>query len=104
VIEAPIFDIAPRPWGAPAPADIDALLIGSANAIRHAGPDWPLCGQACSCGGAATATGAARAAGLHVVAQGSGGLQWVLDRVAAGHGRLLRLAGEEPRPRPRPPM
>jgi len=89
-IAAPLFAIEPVAWDAPDPQTFDALLIGSVNAIRHAGaayagkPAWVV--------GETTAQ-AARAAGLVVARTGTGGLQGVLDTVT--HPRLLRLAGEE---------
>jgi hydroxymethylbilane synthase len=80
---------------APDPTEIDALLIGSANALRHAGPHLAAyAGKPAYMVGEATAQ-AARQAGLHVEAVGSGGLQTVLDQVAPNHSRLLRLAGYE---------
>ena len=33
----PLFEVRPLAWEAPDPDEIDALLIGSANALRHAG-------------------------------------------------------------------
>jgi uroporphyrinogen-III synthase len=90
----PLFEILPVAWEAPDPAEIDALLIGSANAIRHAGPalarfhDKPVHAV-----GRATAA-AAREAGLTVAAAGTGGLEGVLAQVT-GQPRLLRLAGRE---------
>lgn len=36
-IVAPLFTIRPVPWGAPDPADFDALLLTSSNAYRQAG-------------------------------------------------------------------
>jgi uroporphyrinogen-III synthase len=36
-IKCPLFEIKPCPWTAPDPADFDAILITSANAIRHGG-------------------------------------------------------------------
>jgi len=36
-IAAPIFNIVPLPWAAPDPADHDALMLTSANAVRQAG-------------------------------------------------------------------
>jgi uroporphyrinogen-III synthase len=85
-----------NPWhGSPHPTEIDALLIGSANALRHAGPHLAAyAGKPAYTVGETTAQ-AARQAGLHVEAVGSGGLQTVLDQVAPNHSRLLRLAGYE---------
>ncbi len=91
----PLFVIEPLPWDAPDPQGVDALLIGSANALRHAGPGLEAFrGKSAYAVGEITAE-AARAAGLEVVAVGRGGLQAVLDGVPPEHARLLRLAGEE---------
>lgn len=95
-IEAwPLFEIRPLPWLPPGSEDVDALLIGSANALRQAGEaiagfrDKPVYAV-----GEATAR-AARAAGLSVAAVGAGGLQNLLDEIGARNLRLLRLAGAE---------
>ncbi|MBW8785446.1 MAG: uroporphyrinogen-III synthase [Novosphingobium sp.] len=91
----PLFEIEPRAWHAPERIEFDALLIGSANALRHAGPELErYSGLPTYVVGEVTA-GACRAAGFEVVAVGSGGLQEVLGRVETRHRRLLRLAGEE---------
>jgi uroporphyrinogen-III synthase len=90
----PLSAITPRGWNPVPVGEIDALLIGSANALRHGGaaltqyramPAYVV--------GEATAK-AARAAGLTVKSTGSGGLQSVLDTIPVGT-RLLRLAGDE---------
>lgn len=89
-------------WDCPDPAGIDGLLIGSANAILHGGPhlaklrDKPVYAV-----GEATAA-AARAAGFAIAMTGSGGLQGVLDAIAAPC-HLLRIAGEEHVPLTPPP-
>jgi uroporphyrinogen-III synthase len=81
-------------WEAPAAAAFDALLLGSANALRHAGPALAdYAGMPAYAVGAETAR-AAEDAGLRVVVTGSGGLQAVLAKVRPEHRRLLRLAGE----------
>ena len=91
----PLFLVGPLAWTPPPPDSIDALLIGSANAIRHAGPALAAYrGMPCYAVGARTAR-AAREAGLAVVATGNGGLAKLLDGLAPGHRRLLRLAGAE---------
>lgn len=88
----PLFEVRPLPWEPPPPAAFDALLIGSANALRHGGPllsdfrDLPVHAV-----GEETAQ-AARAAGFAVARIGAGGLQGLLD--SAGEPlRYLRLAG-----------
>ena len=91
----PLFAITPRAWTLPPPDAHDALLLGSANALRHAGPGLAaLCHLPAYVVGEATAA-AARDAGLVVAGQGQGGLQAVLGQLDPAHRRLLRLAGEE---------
>ncbi len=86
--------IRPLGWECPDPAGIDGLLIGSANAILHAGENLErLTAKPVYAVGEATAA-AARAAGFTVAMTGSGGLQGVLDAIAAPC-HLLRIAGEE---------
>lgn len=96
VTAAPMAEVQPVAWQVPPPASFDALLLGSANAIRHGGAalaDYRGCRALVV--GEATAR-AARDAGLDVVATGTGGLQSVLDRIAGSEfKRLLRLAGED---------
>ena len=88
-----LFEVRPVAWQAPDAGTVDGLLLGSANALRHAGPALPAYhGKPAWCVGETTAQ-AAREAGLVVAATGSGGLQPVLDRVPPA--RLLRLCGAE---------
>jgi len=90
----PLFAIVPRDWQAPPSDSFDALLIGSANALRHAGPALSAYrGMSAYAVGQATAE-AVRAAGLDVAASGQGGLQSLLERLLPEHSRLLRLSGE----------
>jgi len=91
----PLFLVEPVAWDAPAGDEVDAVLIGSANALRHGGPGLALyAGKPVYAVGQATAE-AAHGAGFAVAAIGSGGLQGVLDRDVPGGITLLRLAGEE---------
>lgn len=81
-------------WDCPDPARFDGLLIGSANAFVHGGPNLAaLSGKPVYAVGEATAA-AARAAGFAVAMTGSGGLQGVLDAISPPC-HLLRIAGEE---------
>jgi uroporphyrinogen-III synthase len=90
----PLSAIRPLAWDCPDPARFDGLLIGSANAILHGGPQLArLTSKPVFAVGEATAA-AARAAGFGVAMTGSGGLQGVLDTIAAPR-HLLRIAGEE---------
>lgn len=91
----PLFTVRPVPWTAPDPAEIDALLVGSANALRHGGEALTAFrGKPVHAVGRATAQ-AAREAGFDVATVGDGSLQAVLDRIDPAHRRLLRLAGRE---------
>lgn len=92
----PLFITMPRAWDAPAPDTFDALLLGSANVLRHGGAGLAAyIGKPAYCVGETT-TRAASARGLSVADTGSGGLQDVLNKVSPDHHpRLLRLAGEE---------
>ena len=90
----PLSQIVPVAWETPDPASVDGLLIGSANVFAHGGTGLDvLRAKPCYVVGKATAE-AARAVGFAVAAQGEGGLQKVLDGIAAPL-RLLRVAGEE---------
>jgi uroporphyrinogen-III synthase len=91
----PLFAVRPVSWSPPPADEIDALLLGSANALRHAGPALALyAGKPAWCVGETTAE-AARGAGLDVRATGKGGLQPVVDQIDPQHRRLLRLCGSE---------
>jgi uroporphyrinogen-III synthase len=92
----PLFRVRPLPWMPPSSADHDALILTSANAVRHAGPalaqyaDLPVHAV-----GAATAA-AARDAGLRIVATGTGDGRALLDAAAAmGVGRALLLTARD---------
>lgn len=89
----PLFEVRPCRWDAPDPAAIDGVLVGSANAIRHAGPALAQYrGKPVHAVGAATLAGAL-AQGLASGSVGEGGLQQVVDALPPGPIRLLRLAG-----------
>ncbi|WP_298334390.1 uroporphyrinogen-III synthase [uncultured Erythrobacter sp.] len=90
----PLFEIRPWEWDCPDPVTVDALLIGSANAIRHGGEALTrLTDKPVYAVGEATAE-AAREAGFAIASIGTGGLQNVLDTVRS-ETTLLRLAGAE---------
>jgi len=85
----PLFTILPVPWTLP-DEPFDALLLTSANAVRHAGRLPPLPAHAV---GPATAA-AARAAGLEVASVGVGGVDDLLAALP-GDLRLLHLCGAD---------
>lgn len=89
----PLFAVEPMAWKPVDADDIDALLVGSANAIRHGGPGLAVLAKRPVYAVGTKTADAAREAGFAVAATGEGGLQAVLDTVDAPV-RLLRLAGE----------
>lgn len=91
----PLFAVRPLRWQPVPRQEVDALLFGSANALRHGGEALAhYRGLPAYAVGEKTAA-AACAAGLEVAATGKGGLQQVLADVHPAHRRLLRLAGRE---------
>lgn len=91
----PLFAVRPLPWEPVPRQDVDALLLGSANALRHGGKGLTLYrGLPAYAVGGKTAQAAADA-GLDVVATGRDGLQAMLALIQPRHHRLLRLAGRE---------
>ena len=90
----PLFEIRPLPWETPDPDDIDAVLFGSANAVRTGGAALAvLVGKPAYAVGRRTAE-AARAAGFDIVETGEGSMQDLLARLQPGHKRLLRPSGQ----------
>src|SRR5688572_19197975 len=77
----PLFKAEPVEWQVPDPGQFDALLLTSANAVRHAGAglgrlrDLPVYAV-----GEATAA-AARDAGFAIAASGDGGIERLLGSV-----------------------
>jgi uroporphyrinogen-III synthase len=81
-------------WIGPDLAEVDALLVGSANAFRHGGTQLARYrDKPAYVVGPATAREAA-SLGFRVQLAGEGGLQALLDKVQQRPVRLLRLAGQ----------
>lgn len=96
VTRCPLFEVEPVPWDAPGPAGYDALLLTSANAVRHGGPELEsLRGLPVHAVGEATAD-AARDAGFDVRSAGRSGVIKLLEKLPS-RLRLLHLAGEDHR-------
>ena len=89
----PLAKVEAVAWRAPA-EKFDGLLIGSANAIRHAGKELEKVVHLPVLAVGDTTAQAATAAGLQVEHVGEGGLQAVLDALPPTPRHLLRLAGE----------
>lgn len=94
---APMSQVQAVAWQAPGRALYDALLLGSANAVRLGGPMLDACRGAPVLAVGDSTAAAARAAGFEVALVGEGGLQAVLDTMGDRPplARLLRLAGED---------
>ena len=97
-IVAPLFEVRPIAWDAPDPAAFDALMLTSANAVRHAGGDLARYQtMPAYVVGAATAR-AARDAGFTDIHVGGGDAAALARLMAAeGVGRALHLAGRDHR-------
>lgn len=92
----PLFRIVSVAWEAPCAAQFDAVLIGSANALRHGGQALELYRALPAYVVGKTTADSARDAGFEIAATGSGGLQELSDHLARdGRKRVLRLAGAE---------
>ncbi|TKD51806.1 uroporphyrinogen-III synthase [Sphingomonas baiyangensis] len=97
-LSVPLFAVRAVAWEPPDPRDFDALLLTSAQAVRHAGPGLSaLAGLPVIAVGAATARAAA-VAGLSVAATGDGDAEAALALPAARTARrILHLAGRDRR-------
>lgn len=92
----PLFAVKPRSWALPDPSDYDALLITSANAIRHAGPGLLTLSPLPVCAVGENSAAAAREAGLTVALSGDSGADAAVAAAAdTGYSRLIWLAGAE---------
>ena len=92
----PLFELQSVSWALPDLSGLDALLLTSANAVRHAGAQLASCRNLpAHTVGEATA-GAAREGGLNVTSVGEGGVDELLASLPANL-RLLHLVGRERR-------
>ena len=96
VLCQPLFAVTPVAWTPPDSAGFDALLLTSANAVRHAGGALAsLSNLPALAVGQATAV-AARAAGLTVALVGDRDALALVDAARSkGFARLLHLAGRD---------
>ena len=92
----PLFSVEPMDWTPPDPAGFDALMLTSANAIRHAGEGLArYAALPLFVVGEATAT-VARRKGLNPVAVGSRGAEALIEAAhRSGHRPVLHLCGED---------
>jgi uroporphyrinogen-III synthase len=97
VIDCPLFRIEPVAWDVPDPSDYDALMLTSANAVRHGGVGLDLLKTLpVHAVGEATAE-AARMIGFEVASAGAGNAAELVASLPRSL-RLLHLAGEDHRP------
>lgn len=95
-VALPLFTIEPMAWEAPEAASFDALLLTSANAVRHGGDQLQaLRGLPVHAVGEATAT-AAREAGFSIASVGEAGVERLLGSIDPSL-RLLHLCGVDRR-------
>lgn len=95
-IRLPLFTAKPVAWSVPDAADFDALLLTSANAVRHGGPQLDgLLALPVHAVGHVTAE-AARRIGFRIAHIGTSGAEaLVAEAEAAGVRRALLLGGRE---------
>jgi uroporphyrinogen-III synthase len=95
-LRLPLFATTPLAWEVPDIAAYDALIVTSANAIRHGGPGLrALLELPVYAVGDVTAEAAARA-GFHVAETGKAGAEELLRRAeAAGVRHALHIAGRD---------
>lgn len=91
----PLFKVRAVTWEPPDSDGIDALLIGSANALRHGGPGLSAFAEKPVYAVGEKTAQAARDAGFKVVITGDGHLQSVLEKLDPSHRRLLRPSGKQ---------
>ena len=95
-VAIPLFAVAPVDWASPDAGDFDALLLTSANAVRHGGIQLAsLSSLPAYCVGAATAA-AAEAAGLGIADTGKGNAADLAERLPTDL-RFLHLTGRNHR-------
>ena len=93
---APLFEIRPVAWSPPIPANYDALLLTSANAVRQAGPGLAhFANLPVHAVGAATAR-AATENGMTVISTGASDVDGLLGALKTPL-HMLHLAGENHR-------
>lgn len=95
-VQLPFFEVRARGWDAPDPSHFDALLITSANAVRHAGTGLSLYSALPVHTVGQNSAKAVAAKDLTLASTGTRGVDEALQLAsAAGYHRLLWLAGED---------
>ncbi|MBP6379952.1 MAG: uroporphyrinogen-III synthase [Sphingorhabdus sp.] len=95
-VQLPFFEVRARGWDAPDPSHFDALLITSANGVRHAGAGLDIYSALPVHAVGRNSADAVAAKGLTLASTGTKGVDEALQMaIAAGHHRLLWLTGED---------
>ena len=95
-VPLPLFVVEPVAWDVPDPSAHDALLLTSANAVRHAGAGLNVLSSLPVYAVGESTAKAARAEGLTVTATGSGGVADTAERLALdGRVHVLHLTGHD---------
>lgn len=98
VDQMPLFAVRPLAWVPPDPAGFDALILTSANAVRHGGTGLAaLRALPVLAVGEATASAAHRAGFTVALAGTADGAALAAEARRGGYQRLLHLAGREHR-------
>ena len=100
-VSVPLFAIKPIDWTPPDSEHFDALLLTSANAVRHAGEAVSRYAALPTFAVGHATQAAANASGLGVVATGDSGVEAILPVIEEkGWTRVLHLAGRDHHPYP----
>jgi len=95
-IRLPLFEVRPLDWTISDPVTYDALILTSANTLRHAGPGLDLLASLPVFAVGARTAAAAEQAGFRVVATGETDAAALLAHAAAtGVTRALYLGGRD---------
>lgn len=101
VLKAPLFAVRPVAWSLPDPAPYDALVIGSANAVRHGGENLEKIAHLPVYAVGRTTAAVAQEHGFDIAHTGSGGLSELRPVLEQdGFGRILWLSGRDHVPMP----
>ena len=90
-----LSQVEPLDWELPSADEFDGLLVGSANAFRHAGAGLASLRHLPVIAVGETTARAAEEQGFSVEKSGEGGLQAMLESLGPQPRTLLQLAGEE---------
>jgi uroporphyrinogen-III synthase len=95
----PLFHVTALPWTGPESHLVDAVMLTSANSVRHGGAQLARYTHLPAFAVGEATAAAAETAGFSVAHAGHEGAQAVIDAIAAtGHRHILHLSGHHIRP------